>query len=209
MNRRLIPWLISGFLYLAFVAWYTDFGGPITDTEISEWKQSMSANGASTERIAYFEQFLREDTGRQFLMINAIDFNQNPPEVAGAQPGETAEQLMARYMEHMFVQLLKRACHPVLVGTAPFTVIDVAGIEGAETWEQGAVVRYKSRRAFMQIISHPDTMARHDFKTAALEKTIAYPIETQLYLGDLRLILGLLLLVLNLIIDTLRRSTRS
>lgn len=208
MTARSKLWLISALIYSAFVFWYTDFGGPVTETEIQEWKQSMQTNGTSPERIAYFERFLEEDTGRQFLMLNAIDMNENPPSVEGAEPGESADQLMGRYMEHMFPELLGRASHPVIIGSAPFPAIDLVGIEGAEIWDQGAFFRYRSRRDFMHIIANPTTLSRHKFKLAALEKTIAYPVETDLYLGDPRLLLGLLLLALTALLDSFWISRR-
>ena len=60
----------------------------------------------------------------------------------------------------------------------------------------------------MQIISNPVMLDRHHFKLAALDKTIAYPIETTLYLGDLRLILGLLILAITALLDGLWLSRR-
>ena len=42
---------------------------------------------------------------------------------------------------------------------------------------------------------------RHEFKIAALDKTLAYPIETRLYLGDMRLLLGLILLSVTALLD--------
>jgi hypothetical protein len=202
MTIRNKLWLISALIYGAFVYWYTDFGGPVTDAEIQDWKQSMQVNGTSPERITYFERFLKEDTGRQFLMLNAIDMNETPPNVEGAEAGESASQLMGRYMEHMIGELLGRASHPVIMGQAPFTAIDLVGIEGAENWDQGAFFRYRSRRDFMHIIANPATLSSHKFKLAALEKTIAYPIETSLYLGDLRLLLGLLILAFTALLDS-------
>ena len=44
-------------------------------------------------------------------------------------------------------------------------------------------------------------VARHDFKMAGLEKTIAYPIEPRIYLGDLRLLLGLFMLAVTALLD--------
>ncbi len=188
--------------------WYTDFGGPVTEQEIQQWRQTMQANGARADRIAYYETFLREDTGRQFFMLNAIDLSTSPPQVSGAKPNASADELMAHYLEHMLVELLSKACHPIILGAAPFTAIDLVGIDGAESWDQGAVFRYRSRRAFMQVISNPVTLARHEFKTAALEKTIAYPIETNFYLADLRLLLGIFLLAFTALIDARLRSRR-
>jgi len=201
VSKRLLLWLVPAALYVLFVAWYTDFGGPLSDAEVDDLVAVLEERGANPETIAKLEGFLRNDSGRQFLMLNAIDMNDNPPDVEGAAPGENADQLMARYMEHMLPELLKRASHPVILGDAVYTAIDVVGIENAEQWTGGAMFRYRSRRTFMEIVSHPAIAGRHEFKLAALDKTIAYPIETQIYFGDPRLLLGLLLLALTALLD--------
>lgn len=201
MNKRYLLWLVPAALYALFVVWYTDFGGPLSDEEVDQFVATLAERGSPPERIAYLEKFLRNDSGRQFLMLNALDMYDNPPDVAGAAPGESADQLMARYMDHMIPELLKRACHPVILGDAVYTVLDVAGIEGASQWTGGAFFRYRSRRSFMEIVANPAILGPHKFKLAALEKTIAYPIETQIYLGDPRLLLGLILLSVTALLD--------
>lgn len=201
MNKRLLLWLSPAILYALFVAWYTDFGGPLSDQEVDNFVAVLEKRGGNPETIAKIEGFLRNDSGRQFLMLNALDMNDNPPDVEGAEPGENADQLMARYMEHMIPELLKRASHPVILGDAVYTAIDVVGIENAEQWTGGAMFRYRSRRTFMEIVSHPAIAGKHEFKLAALDKTIAYPIETQIYFGDPRLLLGLLLLAVTALLD--------
>ena len=209
MSSRLKLWLFPALLYTAFVVWYTDFGGPLTDAEIDEFIEVMTANGASPERVAYFAEFLRQDTGRQFLMVNNLDMNDHPPAVAGAPANADADTLMGLYMEHMFPELLRRACHPVLMGPAVYEAMDITGIEDGEQWTDAALFRYRSRRAFMEIIGNPAIRGPHEFKLAALEKTIAYPIETSLYLGDPRLLLGLILLAGTALIDNVRLSRKS
>jgi hypothetical protein len=208
MSNRARLWLVPALLYAAFVLWYTDFGGPLSDEEVDDFVATLTEHGGNPETIAYLAKFLRDDSGRQFLMVNALDMNENPPDVEGAEPGETADQLMARYMEHMFPELLKRACHPVIMGEAVYSVVDLLGIKGAEQWTDAAVFRYRSRRALMEILANPDTRGRHEFKLAALDKTIAYPIETSLYLGDARLLLGLILLAVTALLDALVLSRR-
>jgi hypothetical protein len=89
-----------------------------------------------------------------------------------------------------------------------YTAIDISGIEGAEQWTDAALFRYRSRRSLMEIISNPDILGPHHFKLAALDKTIAYPIETDLYLGDPRLLLGLILLALTALIDNWKMSRK-
>jgi hypothetical protein len=203
MKARTKLWLVPAAIYAAFTLWYTDFGGPLSNAEIQQNIDAMRGNGVSEERIASMTRFMREDTGRQLLMINALDLNPNPPDTPGAEPGETGEQLMARYMAHMLPALLKRASHPVLVGDAVFTAVDVVGIDNAEQWQSGAVVRYRSRRTLMDIVIDPTFMDPHHFKMASLAKTIAFPIEPQLYLGDPRLLLALLLVAITALLDAL------
>jgi hypothetical protein len=199
-------WLASGIIYALFVFWYTDFGGPLSDQEIDTWMVTMEENGSTPESLGYYEEFLRNDSGRQFLMVNALDKNENPPNVQGGQPGENSDQLMARYMEHIFPEFLALASHPVYLGDAVYRAIDISGMEefeGADEWDQGALFRYRSRRSFMQLISNPELKKKHAFKLAALEKTIAYPTEVSFYPADLRLLVGLILLSLTALLDAL------
>ena len=201
MSKRKLLWLVPTALYLVFFSWYTDFGGPLTDEEVDSFVEIMQARDGNPQTIARIEGFLRNDSGRQFLMLNALDMNDNPPDVEGAAPGESADQLMARYMEHMIPELLKRASHPVIFGDAAYTALDLVGIEGAEQWTGGAFFRYRSRRSFMEIVLNPAIIDKHAYKLAALDKTIAYPIETTIYLSDLRLLVGLILLSITALLD--------
>jgi hypothetical protein len=201
MSPRLIIWLAPATLYALFTIWYTDFGGPLSPDEIKVFMQKMEARGTGQDSRVEIEAFMRNDTGKQFVMVNNIDLAESPGDVEGANPGESAEDLMGRYMAYMFPALLSRACHPTFMGTVIHRSMDIVGIEGAEQWEQGALVRYRSRRTFMDIVANNDQADAHHFKVAALEKTIAYPVEPQLYLADLRFILALLLLSITALLD--------
>lgn len=203
-RKRFLVWGFAAFLYVVFVFWYTDFGGPLSEAEISSYLERFEEQGASVEMRDRMRDFMESDTGNQFLMMNVIDFAENPPDVVGAEPGETAQQLMERYMEHMYRELSKRACHPVIAGNAVHTAIDLVGVDaldGSERWDMAAFMRYRSRRTLMDIASIPETRGRHEFKIAALDKTIAFPIETIINLGDPRLLLGLILLSTAAILD--------
>ena len=175
-------------LYGVFWFWYTPSGEPLTDEEISFYLDQID----SAEGRARIESFAREDTGRSFYMLNALDLNESPGPSEGAPVGADGQQLMDLYMEHMLPALLARASHPVFFGAAVGKSIEVVGVENAETWDTGALVRYRSRRDLLDIVTNPDFRGRHHFKVGALEKTIAYPIETPFFPGDLRLLLGLL-----------------
>lgn len=206
MSTHLRVWLTALLAYVAFFAWYTDLRGPLSDAEVEAFVATLTANGSDPETIRFLAQFAREDSGRQFFMINNIDYNEMPPDVEGAAPGESAEQLMSRYMEYMFPALLARASHPAAMGSAVYPAMDIVGIEGAEQWDMGALFRYRSRRTLLEIITNPDFRGRHHFKTAALDKTIAYPIETRFYPGDPRLLLGLVMLAIAALVDSRLQS---
>ena len=195
MNNSMKIWISLLVIYAGFFLWYTDMGGKLDEEEIEFFLEKLEENASvnsddSRTQISRIKRFMEEDTGRQFLMVNNIDMNENPEDVEGAEPGESAESLLDRYMEHMYSQLIKRACHPVFAGYAIHPSMDIVGIEGAEIWDQAVLMRYKSRRAFMEVVTHPNMLSKHDFKVAALEKTIAYPVETALYLSDPRFFIG-------------------
>jgi hypothetical protein len=203
MTSRRKIWLGSVLLYALFVSWYTDFGGPLTETEIQAYiakTENLDLGGDPSAAGALLE-FLRNDTGGQFLMFNAVDLAQNPPQVEGAPPNADGQTLLDLYMEHMIPALLSRASHPVVVGKSVADSLDLLGIEGAEAWSDGAIMRYRSRRTLIDIIGNPEFYARHDFKLAGLEKTIAYPVEPRIYVGDLRLLLGLFMLAITALLD--------
>ena len=213
MTSRRKLWLGSVLLYALFFSWYTDFGGPLTEAEIQAYiakTDNLDLGGHPSAREALLE-FLRNDTGGQFLMFNAVDLAKDPPEIDGAPPNADAQTLVDLYMEHMIPALLSRANHPVVVGKSVANSLDLLGIEGAEAWSDGAIFRYRSRRTFIDIIGDPEFYRRHDFKLAGLEKTIAYPIEPRIYLGDLRLLLGLFILAITALLDArlARKETRA
>ncbi len=205
MNRtRALIWGSSALLFVGFIGWYTDFAGPLDEAEIEMYLDRLEALGRDEDSLARIRRFMEEDTGRPFLMLNIIDYTESPPDVPGAEPGESAEELMNRYTAHMLVEFFKRACHPVVLGNAVFPALDLVGVESlpiAERWDMAAFVRYRSRRTLMEIVTIPETMARHEFKVAALDKTIAFPVEVELNLGDPRFLLALALIAGAALLD--------
>ena len=205
MNNSMKIWISLLVIYAGFFFWYTDIGGKLDEEEIEFFlekiEENASANSVDLIQISFIKRFMEEDTDRQFLMVNNIDMDEDPEDVEGAEPGESAESLLDRYMEHMYSQLLKRACHPIFAGYAIHPSMDIVGIEGAEIWDQAALMRYKSRRALMEVVTHPNMLSKHEFIVAALEKTVAYPVETILYPSDPRFLLALMLIILGLFIQ--------
>ena len=192
-------WLVLTLVYLVFFSWYTSFGGPLTDDEIAHYTALFEEREPqlSPERKANLLRFMEEDTGDDFVMVNIIDIYERPLQVEGVEPGESSEDVLGKYMAYMQPALFARACHPVIWGQAASDAVDIMNAEGMENWTQGAGMRYRSRRDMLEISSNPAFAGSHEFKVAAMEKTIAFPIDPWLQLGDPRLVLALLLVAIG------------
>ena len=184
-------WLVIVVIYLGFFSWYSSFKAPLSPQEIEYYVEKV--NGTS-EALASFRKFMEEDDGDDFVMINIMEIYDTPMQIEGVEPGETTDQVLGKYMEYMFPAMLSRASHPVFRGNAAsLRAMDIMNADGMETWTGAAGVRYRSRRDMIEISTNPEFAGRHEFKVAALAKTIAFPVAPFSYLGDPRLILALLL----------------
>jgi hypothetical protein len=176
----------------------------MNEAEIELALVEFQDRGMQQDEIAKWRGFLESDTGNQFIMLNMIDMADNPPPMPNTPANATAADLMDVYMEHMYRELVVRACHPLFGGQAVHAALDLAGIDNAENWDMGALMRYRSRRDLVAIALHPDTGARHDYKIAALDKTIAIPVEPMLYYADPRVLLLVLLVAITSLVGYLR-----
>lgn len=181
-----------------FSFWYTNPKGPLSAEEVAAFTAQAERTGRSPDEVRRLSRFMAEDDGGQFLMVNLLDMaTKDSPQ--GLSPQESLD----RYMEHMYPELFKRACHPLLAGPVVFRAMDLEGIEGAEQWSSVGVMRYRSRRDLLEIALNPIFDDKHGFKVAALQKTIAVPMKPALYLGDLRLLTFFGLFFLVFIADVL------
>lgn len=195
-------WGVLAGLWALFTLWYTNLSGPLSAAEIDAYLAEAAAQGREGAQREVLERFMREDDGGHFVMVNVIDL----------APVD-AEENMGRYMAHMWPALLSRACHPIFAGGAIASAMDLAGVSeaagGAEVWDQGALMRYRSRRDLLDIALDPAFLEPHHYKIEALTKTIAFPVRPALNPGDPRLLLLLVLLVAGLALEVYRlRSAR-
>ena len=201
INSRFIIWFIVLIFYTIFFCWYTNLKGPLSTEEIDYYVERLIENGSSPENIKKVKKFLKEDNGKDCYMFNMMDFSDNPPDLPATGPNASASDLMNHYMEYMFPELLSRACHPIFSGKMVSQALDLTGIENAELWDQGAIMRYRSRRDMMEITFNPVFSTRHDYKLGALDKTIAVPVEADIILVDFRFLLALILFAVTALID--------
>ena len=200
MKRRYL-WLGGAIIYTLFFSWYTNFDGPMRADEIEAVLKRVEQSGRSAENLSNLEHFMRSDTGNDFIMVNLLDMNESPPELPATGPDAGPMELINHYMEHMYPAQFKRASHPVFFGRAVADAMDLSGVDGAGHWDQGALFRYRSRRDLIAIGTDPAFAERHEYKMAALTKTIAFPVEPVLHPGDARILMGLLLFSIFALLD--------
>tara|TARA_Y100001949_G_C15989382_1_gene332096 strand:+ start:366 stop:977 length:612 start_codon:yes stop_codon:yes gene_type:complete len=199
-----IHWYFFILFYVFFFIWYTNLSGPLNDKEIKFFMKVISERAVNDEqRIERLRKFMEEDDGKDFFMVNFLDYNDTPETMPATGKGASSSNLMNYYMEYMYPEMFKRASHPVFFSDVFFPAMDIVSAEGMEDWDNVALVRYRSRKDMLQIGLNPIFDERHPYKTEALDKTIAIPVETP-FLNDLRLILFILFLTLGLFIDRFR-----
>ena len=203
-------WAILGIIYAAFFYWYTSFGGPLSDEEIVHYTAVLATAPDTKGDTQRWITFMESDTGGDFAMWNAVDLLDTPRPTPGVEPGDTAEDVVNRYTAPFFTMAMGRASHPVLGGVAANSALDIWGIEGGEDWDNGLLVRYRSRRDIMEMIEELTASGTdiHSFKVAAVEKTIAFPLDPWFHPGDPRLLLALIFIVIGLVMQ-LRRNART
>ena len=196
-------WILLALLYLTFFFWYTPWGGPVTEDEIKTFERTLTEAGWEAKGLNNWLEFLRTDTGNDFAMINVLDFRELAAPAPGLPPGISGSEAMSFYTEPFLSKALLSAAHPVFMGTAASPALDLWGIDDAHHWDQGALVRYRSRRDVMHQVMGLSEMAQngdpiHAYKIAALEKTIAYPLDPWFNPADPRFVLALLALIIGL-----------
>lgn len=176
MQRRLIIWIVLIAIYGAFLTWHFSFKPPLTEEEVTAFIAGEDPEGApefaSTEA---FVSFLSEDNGRPFYMLNLIELR---PEALYPEGYETditsAEEADAAYGNQVVRLLFARGSYPLLRMAPHEVLIDSVG-GAAASFDHAIVVRYRSRRDLLDMITSPEFQAAEVHKWASVERTLVAP----------------------------------
>ena len=196
-RQTMSNWSTAGILMLLFLAWHGAFEGPVTSAEIDYYVEQYQAQHPEAD-ISNLRRFLEADDGKPIVMVNAIKLYETPIEVNGQNFGASSEEALNEYMSFVLPYLIKRGSYPIYNGNAVFESMEKWGIENAEEWTSGALMRYRSRRVMIEMSTDPVFEQFHDAKIAAIEKTFAFPAATAVSTGNLAVTVGLVLLSLAL-----------
>lgn len=194
MTPQITIWAITAILYAIFWLWYVGFRRPLSKEEVDVYLDKLSKyNNKSAAGMAGLRQFLENDTGKSFVMVNSIKLKESPDLVEGVCEGDTSLKTLITYHKSFMKAMLKRAGIGIFQGRVAGNSVDVIGIENAEEWQISGINRFRSRRDFMEILITPEFHEKHELKFAALSKSIAYPVDPWFQLGGLTVVVGLLL----------------
>lgn len=163
-------------IYLVFLVWWGGRGKPLTAQDTAEGirqLRNVASGPLSLAHLHEVEQFLAQDDGREFIMSNAVLYRQQAlyPENSGFGPDPRAAD--QRYGKAIIWPLLKRACLPIFIARKTGQFVNDAH---APEWHYVAMVRYRSRRDFLDFALDIEKQGISVHKWAAIELTQVFPV---------------------------------
>ena len=205
------PWLVALALSAAFLLWHQPwFSKPLTPAEID------AAFAASVDRATALPEsekvklraFFASDDGRPFYNVNLMLYRDVAIYADGNQrPGiRTGADAANAYSRAIIPLLLARGSYPVFISSKISNLLE-EGAPGADFFQEVAIVRYRSRRDMLDMISDPVYMAGAPHKFASLAKNVAVP-TTGFVPLDASIVIPLILFGLAALVRVSTQSSR-
>ena len=136
-------------------------------------------------------------------MVNSILLKKKPDLVEGVKRGDTSLQTLINYYKPFMKMMFRRGGISIFRGRVASNSFDLINIENAEEWQISAINRFRSRRDFAEILIHPLFHEKHELKFAALDKSIAYPVDPWFQMGGFPLTVGLAVALIAAVVHIL------
>ncbi len=175
----IIIWITAIVIYLVFKLWYDGLGKPLSAAEIENFIKLLEqqvADGLSDADIDVLRHFMETDDGKEFLMVNLVQFNPSP--IAHPDTGQdiSARALLMEYFKPLMKAFLGRAGHPALNTRVVGGYVDAWNTPPNPGWDAAGLIRYRSRRdAMYATMADAQFKEIHPYKVAALQQTFAIP----------------------------------
>ena len=177
-------WIIALSLYALFWLWYCGLKGRLSKHEVEIFISSFEAKGLSDRALLNIREFLEQDDGREFFMVNLLEIK---------SPKSESQKLLMGYFKKFMAGMIPRGGHPFFLAKAAAKNIENLNCEHADNWSSVGIIRYRSRRDFAQIVLNTFGSEHHADKLSSLEKTLAFPSTTTLLFGSPKIIIALVL----------------
>ena len=181
---NIVIWIIALSLYALFWLWYCGVKGRLSKHEVEIFISSFEAKGLSESALSNIREFLEQDDGREFFMINLLEIK---------SPKRESQKLLMGYFKKFMSGMIPRGGHPLFLANAAAKNIENLNCEHSDNWSSLGIIRYRSRRDFAQIVLNTFGSEHHADKLLSLEKTLAFPSTTTLFFGSPKIIIALVL----------------
>lgn len=218
MKASWIRWAILALVYVAFLSWYGGSGDPLSRDEIEEYvaiaqsRRAESGEGDLSEKdreiAVKLREFMETDDGQEFVMINLNVYRDAPLYEDGREASGSAEEAEQEYARRILPNLLVRATHPILMLEPEVSLGGIGEFE-RQDWSRVNLVRYRSRRDFLDFILKTTWNEDADHKWAALGRSHSLAATPRASFATMRLLPLLILVVIGLLMDRLASRRRS
>ena len=175
-------WATALLVYLVFRLWYDGLRKPLTAKEVEEYTRLFEQrNDIEAVDLAVMRKFLEEDDGKEFIMMNLLQYNPSPMKHPDTGQDVQADSVLQEYFRPFMGQVIRRAGHPVIAGRAVGGYLDAWNTPPDPGWHGAGLIRYRSRRDIIELsLASAKFQDLHKYKVAALKQTISFPTHTQM-----------------------------
>ena len=157
----IVIWIIALSLYALFWLWYCGVKGGLSKHEVEIFISSFEAKGLSESALLNIREFLEQDDGREFFMVNLLEIK---------SPKRESQKLLMGYFKKFMSGMIPRGGHPLFLAKAAAKNIENLNCEHADDWSSVGIIRYRSRRDFAQIVLKTFGSEHHSDKLLSLKK---------------------------------------
>ena len=202
MTKERILLLVLSVTYIVFLAWYDGWWmSPLTQSEVDAYLVNLRDDSEFGEMEEQICQLGITDDGEEMFMMNLNTYK------AGAGEDPTANEDYQTYGRGTLPLLLSRASHPIYYSEGIQTLMSP---RYEEHWQEVFLVRYRSRRDFISMITSDAYQEILPHRTAGIKYDEFFPTRAVFNISSLRfVILFALASIYVLATLVMRRLTKS
>lgn len=177
MQRLIAIWGSLVLIYIAFLGWHLPRSEPLNDTEVAPMIAKLPESDGRDLLVADgFAQFLTEDDGAPFFMLNLIEYRDEVAYAADVtDPALTVTAANEAYGKAVVWEQLKRGSYPAFM-FEPRGLLLNSYEPGIGDFDHAVLARYRSRRDFLDMITSSEFDAAQKHKWASVERTLVVPV---------------------------------
>ncbi len=200
MSNERILLLVLTMTYVFFLAWYDGWWmSPLTQSEVDAYLVNFRNDNDFGEMVEQIRQLGITDDGAEMFMMNLNIYKD------GASEDPTSNEDYQVYGRGTLPLLLSRASHPIFFSQGIQTLVSP---RYEEHWQEIILVRYRSRRDFISMITSDAYQEVLPYRTAGIKYDEFFPTRAIFNIASPRfIILSVLISIYALAALVMRRLT--